>query len=84
MRPPAIVVGDVFVNCSLQMVVTQNQPMIETFVTDSAHPTENNQLLAEAGVFGDQYCSGLEYGGGSICEAPNHRKVPYEILINRV
>jgi len=36
---PAIVVGDVFVNCSLQWVVTQNQPMIETFVTDGAHPT---------------------------------------------
>ncbi len=38
MRPPAIVVGDEFINCSLQMVVTEDEPVIDTFVTDSAYP----------------------------------------------
>jgi hypothetical protein len=37
---------------------------------------ENNQLLPKAEVLGDQSCSGLENGGESSCEAPNHRKVP--------
>jgi hypothetical protein len=45
---------------------------------------ENNQLLAKAEVLGDQSCPGLENGGESKCEAPNHRKVPQVILINRV
>ena len=39
MRPPAIVVSDVFVNCSLQMVVTKYEPVVETFVSDGAYPT---------------------------------------------
>ncbi len=39
MRPPAIVVSDVFINCSLQMVVAKYEPVIETFITDSAYPT---------------------------------------------
>jgi hypothetical protein len=39
-------------------------------------PLENNQLLAKTEVLGNQSCSGLENGGESICEAPNHRKVP--------
>jgi len=37
---------------------------------------ENNQLLPKAEIFGDQSCSGLEYGGESVGKAPNHRKVP--------
>ncbi len=39
MGAPAIVVGDVFISCSLQMVVTKHESVIETFVTDSAYPT---------------------------------------------
>jgi len=39
MRPPAIVVSNEFINCSLQMVVADYDPVIETFVTDSAYPT---------------------------------------------
>ena len=39
MRPPAIVVSDEFINCSLQMVVANYDPVIETFVTDGAYPT---------------------------------------------
>ena len=38
MRSPAIVVSDEFINCSLQMVVTKYEPVIETFVTDGAYP----------------------------------------------
>ncbi len=38
MRPPAIVVSNEFINCSLQMVVTKYEPVIKTFVTDCAHP----------------------------------------------
>ena len=38
MRAPAIVVGDEFINRSLQMVVTKYEPVIETFVTNGAHP----------------------------------------------
>ncbi len=38
MRPPAIVVSDEFINCSLQMVVTKYEPVIETFVTDAPYP----------------------------------------------
>ena len=38
MRPQAIVVSDEFINCSLQMVVTKYEPVIETFVTDGAYP----------------------------------------------
>ncbi len=38
MRAPAIVVGDEFISCSLQMVVTEYEPVIETFVTDGAYP----------------------------------------------
>ncbi len=37
--PPAIVVGDEFINRSLQMVVTKYEPVIEAFVTDGAYPT---------------------------------------------
>jgi len=39
MRPPAIVISDEFINCSLQMVVTKYEPVIETFVTDGPYPT---------------------------------------------
>ena len=39
MRPPTIVVSDVFVNRSLQMVVTKYEPVVETFVSDIAYPT---------------------------------------------
>ncbi len=38
MRPPTIVVGDEFISWSLQMVVTEYKPVIETFVTDGAYP----------------------------------------------
>jgi hypothetical protein len=38
MRPPTIVIGDEFINRSLQMVVTEYEPVIETFVTDGAYP----------------------------------------------
>ncbi len=38
MRPPAIVVSNEFINCSLQMVVTEYEPVIKTFVTDGAYP----------------------------------------------
>ena len=38
MRSPAIVIGDEFVNCSLQMVMTKYEPMIETFITDGTYP----------------------------------------------
>ncbi len=37
-RPPTIVVSDEFINCSLQMVVTKYEPVIETFVTDAPYP----------------------------------------------
>ena len=39
MRAPTIVVNDEFINCSLQMVVANYNPVIETFVADSAYPT---------------------------------------------
>jgi len=39
MRPPAIVVSDEFINGLLQMVVTQYEPVIETFIADGPHPT---------------------------------------------
>ena len=39
MRPPAIVVSNEFINCSLQMVVADYDPVIEAFVTDGAYPT---------------------------------------------
>ena len=38
MRPPAIVVSDEFINCSLQMVVTKCESVIETFVTNGPYP----------------------------------------------
>ncbi len=38
MRPPAIVVSDEFISCSLQMMATKNKPVIETFVKDGAYP----------------------------------------------
>ena len=38
MRPPTIVVIDEFINCSLQMVVTKYELVIETFVTDAPYP----------------------------------------------
>jgi len=38
MRPPAIIVSDEFINCSLQIVVTEYEPVIETFVTDRPYP----------------------------------------------
>ena len=38
-RPPTIVVSDEFINCSLQMVVTKYEPVIEAFVTDGARTT---------------------------------------------
>jgi len=38
MWPPTIVVSDEFINCSLQMVVTKYEPVIETFVPDGAYP----------------------------------------------
>ncbi len=39
MRPPTIVVRGEFINCSLQMVVTKYEPVVETFVSDCAYPT---------------------------------------------
>ncbi len=39
MRPPAIVVSNEFINCSLQMLVTNYGSVIETFVSDGPHPT---------------------------------------------
>lgn len=33
MRSPSIVVGDVLVNCSLQVLATKYEDVIETFVT---------------------------------------------------
>ena len=36
MRPPAIVIGDIFINRSLQIMVTEYKPVIETFVADGA------------------------------------------------
>ena len=38
MRPPTIVVSDEFINCSLQMVVSNYELVIETFVTDAPYP----------------------------------------------
>jgi hypothetical protein len=38
MREPPIVVSGEFINCSLQMVVTEFEPVIETFVPDGPYP----------------------------------------------
>ena len=45
---------------------------------------ENNQLLPKTEDLGDQSCSELEASGESVGKEPNHRKVPYVILINRM
>lgn len=39
MRSPSIVIVDVFMDCSLQVLVAEYQPVIQAFVADAAHPS---------------------------------------------
>ena len=38
-RPPSIVIIDVLIDCSLQVLVAKNQPVIQAFIADAPDPT---------------------------------------------
>ena len=44
MRSPSIVIVDVFMNCTLQVLVAQSQAVIKAFITDAAHPALRDRI----------------------------------------
>ena len=51
-RPPAIVVGDEFINPSLQIMVTKYEPVIQAFVANGAHPALGDRMRRQSSHHG--------------------------------